>query len=69
MDRVWRLEIVDWGAIQTGVFGGDRFCNTTVKTFFGLSAVWDYLGFHLKRQRCGYSGLKGNKEYILTRLN
>ena len=64
----WRLEMVDWNGIESGLYGGDRFCNTRVERFFALSEVWEYLGFRLKKARFGYCGLKDNKEYILTRM-
>ena len=64
----WHLEMVDWSAIERGDFGGDHFCNTKVENFFTLSDVWAFLGFKLKRQRCGYSGMRNNVEYVLLRL-
>ena len=64
----WHLEMVDWDAIRKGLYGGDRFCNTRVENFFCLSDVWEYLGFHLKKQRFGYASIKNNVEYVLTRM-
>jgi hypothetical protein len=64
----WHLEIIDWDAINKKKYGGIVFLNTYIENFFTLQDVWDYLGFKLKKQRFGYSGLKNNKEYRLTRM-
>ena len=34
----------------------------------GLSAVWDYCGGKLHRERCGYSGIYGQYEYVAVRI-
>ena len=65
----WHLEIIDWQAIKQDKYGGDVSCNTRVENFFTLSDVWEYLGFKLKKQRCGYSGIKGDTEYRLVKLD
>ena len=65
----WHLEIINHDGIEKGLFGGDRLLNTTIENFFTLQDVWSFLGFRLKKQRFGYSGIKGNKEYILTRYS
>ena len=36
----------------------------TMRYFGKLSEVFDYLGFGLKRERCGYGGLKDGLEYV-----
>ena len=64
----WHLEIIDWDGIRNKKFGGDLICNTTVECFFTLADVWSFLGCRLKKERCGYAGLRGNKEYRLTRM-
>lgn len=63
----WHLEIINWYDIQNKKYGGDIFCNTQVENFFTLNDVWEFLGFKLKRERNGYSGLKNDIEYRLTR--
>lgn len=40
----------------------------TIHHFKTLNDVWNWLGFKLKRERNGYSGMIGNKEYTLTRI-
>ena len=64
----WHLEIVHWDDIKTKKYGGDRFCNTEIENFFTLGEVWKFLGFRLKKERCGYAGIRNNTEYILTRM-
>lgn len=63
----WHLEIINWSDIAAKKFGGDKFCNTSIENFFSLSDVWEFLGFKLKKQRTGYSGIRNNIEYVLTR--
>lgn len=63
----WHLEIINWNDIELKKFGGDIFCNTHIENFFTLAEVWNFLGFRLKKQRNGYSGIRNNIEYILTR--
>ena len=61
----WRLEITDiekFNAIH------DFFVCTDVQCFFTLQDVWNFLGFKLKKERCRYAGIKGNKYYCLTRM-
>ena len=64
----WHMEIINWNDIKDKKFGGDIFCNTRVENFFTLADAWEYLGFHLKKQRCGYGGIRNNIEYRLTRM-
>ena len=33
-----------------------------------LTDVWEFCGGKLHRERCGYSGVKGNFEYIAVRI-
>ena len=61
----WRLEITD---IDEYNKTKEFFHCTDVHCFFVLSDVWDFLGFHLKKERCGYAGIKGNRYYCLTRI-
>lgn len=68
MVRIWQLKTVNWADIKAKRYGGDIHCNTYVETFFGLDAVWQKLGFKLKKQRFGYSGLKNDIEYVLVRM-
>ena len=63
----WHLEMIDWNDIESKKYGGDIFCNTTVENFFTLADAWNFLGFRLNKQRCGYSGMRNNIEYRLTR--
>ena len=63
----WRLEVVNWSDIKAGRYDGDRFANTYIYNFLTLQDVWNYLGFKLKKQRFGYSGIKNGKEFVLTR--
>ena len=63
----WRLEVINLNDIEAKKYGGDRFLNTEVENFFTLSEVWTFLGFKLHKERCGYSGMRNNIEYILTR--
>lgn len=61
----WRLEITDikkYNEIK------DFFVCTDVQCFFTLQDVWNYLGFRLKKERCGYAGIKGDLYYCLTRI-
>ena len=61
----WRLEITDIAEYnKTKEF----FHCTDVHCFFALSDVWDFLGFRLKKERCGSAGIKGGSYYCLTRL-
>ena len=64
----WHLSIINWNDIKNKKYGGDIFCNTKIENFFTLSEVWDFLGFKLKKERCGYAGMRNNTEYILTRM-
>lgn len=64
----WHLEIIDWNAIKRGDYGGDICCNTSIEWFWTLSDVWDYIGGRLKKERCGYAGIRNGIEYRLTRL-
>ncbi len=64
----WRLETTNWDDIRNGKYKGDRFLNTQVDCFFTLDDVWKHIGGRLKKQRFGYSGIKGNIEYTLTRV-
>lgn len=63
----WHLEVINWNDIEAKKYNGDRFLNTKIENFFNLSEVWEFLGFKLKKQRNGYSGIKNGIEYILTR--
>lgn len=61
----WRLEVTNINEYnKTKEF----FHCTDVYCFFTLCEVWDFLGFRLKKERCGYAGMKGNSYYCLTRL-
>lgn len=64
----WHLEEIRWNDIKSKKFGGDIFLNTYVENFFTLEDVWSYLGFRLKKQRNGYSSIRNNVEYRLTRI-
>ena len=64
----WHLRIINWNDIQANKYGGDVYCNTYIEKFIALDDVWDFLGFKLKKQRTGYSGIKDNIEYVLTRV-
>ena len=67
MIHVWRLERRDWASIKAKKYGGDIYLNTYTDKYFSLEDVWQALGFRLKKQRFGYSGIKGDMEYILVR--
>ena len=62
----WHLEIINWNDIESGKYNGDIILNTNIENFFTLSDVWNFLGFRLKKQRAGYSGLRNNIEYRLS---
>lgn len=64
----WHLEITNIKDMSNGKYGGDYFLNTRVENFFTLSDVWEYIGGKLKRERNGYSGIRGDICYTLTRL-
>lgn len=64
---VWHLEVIDWDAIRNKKYGGDIICNTKVDNFFTLAEAFEFIGFRLPKQRNGYSGLRGSKEYRLTK--
>jgi len=64
----WHLRITNWNDIQAKKYGGDIYCNTRIEWFITLDDVWDFLGFKLKKQKTGYSGIKDNVEYVLTRV-
>ena len=64
----WHLEVINWDDVRNKKYGGDIICNTTVDNFFTLADAFKAIGFRLPKQRFGYSGLRGNKEYRLTRL-
>ena len=53
----WRLEITDIKEYQRTE---EKFHCTDVQCFFTLSDVWEFLGFRLKKERCGYAGIKNN---------
>jgi hypothetical protein len=61
----WRLEIID---IDEYNRTKEIFHCTDVHCFFALQDVWNYLGFRLKKERCGYAGTKGNNYYCLMRM-
>lgn len=61
----WHLEIFDHEIYEKTKYEP---LATTVENFFTLQDVWNFLGFRLKKQRCGYSGLKGNIEYRVWRI-
>lgn len=64
----WRLEVVNWYDILIAErYNRDRFANTYIYNFSTLQDVWNYLGFKLKKQSFGYSGIKNGKEFVLTR--
>lgn len=63
----WHLEVINWSDVENKKYGGDVFLNTTVENFFTLDEVWNFIGFRLKKQRCGYSGIRNNVEYRLTK--
>lgn len=63
----WHLEAINWNDINAKKYGGDIFCNTTIINFFTLEEAWKFLGFRLKKQRVGYSGIRNNVEYVLTK--
>lgn len=65
----WHLEIINWNDIQNKKYGGDIFLNTHVENFFTLDDVWTFIGGKLKKERYGYSGIKNNIEYRLTRYS
>ena len=56
----WKLTITQWKNHQQ--------YKDTIKYFKTLKDVWNYLGFKLKRQRCGYSGMMGDTEYVLLKV-
>ena len=60
----WRLDIID---IDEYNRTGEQLHCTDVYCFFTLSDVWSFLGFKLKKERCGYAGTSGNKYYCLMR--
>lgn len=43
--------------------------NATIKYCNGLKEVWEYCGGRLHRGRCGYSGTRGNIEYLAVRVH
>jgi len=65
----WHLEIIDWNAISEKKYGGDIFLNTKIENFFTLEEVWKFIGGKLKKNRCGYSGIRNNIEYRLTKYS
>ena len=68
MIKYYRIDIINWDDIEAGKYGGDVILNTTVDGVVGtLNDVWKYLGFRLKKQRCGYAGIRGKKEYRVFR--
>ena len=61
----WRLEITD---IEEYNKTQEFFHCTDVHCFSTLQDVWNFLGFKLKKERCGYAGINGNFNYCLTRM-
>ena len=67
---MWKLECINWDDIKNGRYDGDIASNTyTDGLFTKLEDVWNYLGFRLKRERCGYSGMMKGTEFRLTKEN
>ena len=46
----------------------EHFSDKRIMFFTKLSNVWEYLGFKLKKERCGYAGIMNNTEYIVERI-
>lgn len=61
----YKLEITDIAEWQRT---NELYHCTDVFCFFTLGEVWDHIGGKLKRERCGWSGIRGNEMYTLTRL-
>lgn len=61
----WKLEKTDLKEYEKTK---EFFHCTDIQTFFTLSDVWNFLGFRLKKERCGYSGIKNNFLYTVTRI-
>lgn len=64
----WRLAITNLKDVKNGRYGGDYYLNTYTEIFFSLSDVWIYIGGRLKKGKNGYSGIKGDYGYTLTRI-
>ena len=64
----WHLEITNIKDMNNGKFGGDYFLNTRVENFFTLTDAWNYIGGKLKKERCGYAGIRGDYGYTLTKM-
>ena len=45
-----------------------RLKEAEIKICHGLKEVWKFCGGKLHRERCGYSGIIGDYEYIVTKI-
>lgn len=63
----WHLEIRRWNEMKEKHLP-DIVLATDIENFFRLEDVWQFLGFKLPKQRCGYAGIRNDVEYIVTRL-
>lgn len=60
----YAVKVLDLNTIHTPEEHFEAFNAAPITYCDGLKAVWDYCGGKLHKQRCGYSGMRGNVEYI-----
>jgi hypothetical protein len=68
MKNTYELSIMDVSDVSTAEKTKTAWENRKKIYFTGLSEVWEYLGFKLKRIRAGWSGMVGNYDYTLVRI-
>ena len=63
----YAVKIIDWGTIHSLEDYTEALNAASITYCDGLKAVWDYCGGKLHKERRGYSGMRGNIEYIAYR--
>ena len=67
MKTVYEVKKVDLSKVRNVDDYWERVNNAPIHYCNGTKELWEYCGGKLHRQRAGYSGIKGNIEYVAVR--
>ena len=64
----YELKQIDLSSVEDIDNYHEAFNSAESKVFNSVNEAFNFCGMKLRRERCGYAGIKGNVEYILTRI-